>query len=191
MGIIRFLTGLYDAVFSVLQRLTEDWLPGLAARLTFASVLLMYFLNSASTKVGSGFPATLVPTTNAYAQILPQVMEQVGYNADKVAFIPYGLIVFTGTYAEFILPVLIVVGLFTRAASLGMLAFIAVMSFVDIKFHGANAETVGSFFDRVQDSAIADQRLLWAFPLLYLVVRGAGLVSLDAVAGRMYARARL
>ena len=184
MAIFEFLCSLYGSIFTYLQRLTEDWLLGLAARLVFASVLLVYFLNSASTKVGTGL-GVFIPTANAYAQILPQVMEQVGYDVTKVSFFPYGLIVFAGTYAEFILPVLIVIGLFTRVASIGMLLFIAVMSYVDIVFHGAKAETIGAAFDRIHDAAIVDQRLLWAFPLIYLVIRGAGAVSLDALVQRV------
>jgi putative oxidoreductase len=184
---IGLLVNVYNGMFSALQRWTEDWLPGLAARFVFASVLLFYFLNSVATKVGSGLGA-FVPTTNAYAQILPKVMEQVGYDASKVAVFPYGIIVYAGTYAEFALPLLIVAGLFTRAASLGMLCFIAVMSYVDIFQHGVDAKTIGALFDRVPDQAIADQRLLWAFPLLYLVVRGAGAISLDALLARYWSR---
>ncbi|MEM9028705.1 MAG: DoxX family protein [Pseudomonadota bacterium] len=183
MGLIRGLNSLYEGVFFGIQRATEAWLIGLAARLTFASVLLMYFLNSALTKVGSSFPEILIPTTNAYAQIVPKVMEEAGFDATQIAFFPHGLMVYAGTYAEFILPVLIVIGLWTRAASLGMLGFIAVMTYVDITAHGADAATIGGFFDRVQDAAISDQRLLWAFPLLYLVLRGPGAISFDAVLG--------
>ena len=44
-----------------------------------------------------------------------------------------------------------------------------------------DAKTAGSLFDRFQDGIIADQRLLWVFPLIYLIVKGAGLISVDAV----------
>ena len=179
--LIRGFIKLYDGFFGLLQMLTRGWFLGLSARLVFASVLMMYLLNSAMTKVGSGFPGMLVPQSGAYAQILPSVAEQFGYDASKIPFIPYGLIVHAGTYAEYLLPILILIGLFTRAASAAMLGFIAVMTYVDINFHGAEASTIGAFFDRVQDSAIADQRLLWCFPLVYLMLRGPGLLSLDAV----------
>lgn len=56
-----------------------------------------------------------------------------------------------------------------------MLAFIAVMTYVDINLHSVDAKTIGAFFDRIHNSALADQRLLWAFPLIVLVVKGAGL----------------
>ncbi len=183
---ITALMSLYSGVFGALERLTNGWFMGLAARLAFSSALMLFFLNSAATKVGSGFPGSLIPTTNAYAQMLPPIAEQYGYNADKIPTFPYALIVYGGTYAEFILPVLILVGLFTRAASLAMIGFIAVMTYVDINFHGLDAKSIGAFFDRFQDSAIADQRLLWCIPLIYLLLKGPGLLSLDAIFGNIF-----
>ena len=179
---IGALERLYTATFGFIQRITEDWLLGLGARLVFASVLFMYYLNSALTKVGSGFPGWFVVKDNTYAQMFPKLYENAGFDASQIAFVPYGLIAYAGTYAEFVLPVLIVLGLFTRAAAAGMIGFIAVQTFVDITGHGAE---IGKFFDRVQDAAIADQRLLWVFPLVYLLLRGPGVISLDAVFGRM------
>jgi len=184
-GNMSALVSLYNTIFWGLQRLLEDWFLGLAARLVFASVLLFYFLNSALTKVGSGFPGSLIPSTGAYAQILPQLTESVGYDVSQIPFFPYGLMVWAGTYGEFLLPILIVVGLFTRAAALGMIVFIAVMTYVDITAHQVDAQTIGAFFDRLPNAPIADQRLMWAFPLLYLVLRGPGVVSLDWIFGRM------
>ncbi len=178
----------YNGFFGAIERVTEGWFIGLAARLTFASILLPYFWNSALTKIGSGFLGVFSMTTGAYAQILPSVSQQYSYNIEKIPFFPYGLIVYLGTYSEFILPVLIVVGLFTRGAALGMLAFIAVMTYVDINLHSIDAKTIGAFFDRIHDSALADQRLLWAFPLIVLVVKGAGLVSFDSLLCRIFGR---
>lgn len=182
---IQMLSNLYQGVFETIQAILEDWFLGLAARLMFSSVLFWYFINSASTKVGSGFPGSLIVQGNTYAQMFPKLFESVGYDASKVAFIPYGVIAYAGTYAEFILPLLILAGWFTRAAAVGFIGFIAVMTYTDITGHGAK---VGGFFDRFQDAAIADQRLLWLFPLIYLIIRGPGLVSLDAIFGRMVRR---
>ncbi len=184
----RMIAGLHWAVFSVIQSVTEGWLLGLAARLIFSSVLMLYFINSAMTKVGSGFAGMFTVQGNTYAQMFPKLFESVGYDASQISFVPYGLIAYAGTYAEFVLPIMILIGLWTRLAALGMIGFIAVMTYVDIYGHDAGAETIGAFFDRVQDSAIADQRLLWLFPLIYLVVRGPGLISLDAILGRMTRR---
>ena len=179
MAFFRLAQHFHDLIFSALNRLAGTWFLGLASRLVFSSVLLMYFINSVRTKVGNGFPDVLIPGSGAYMQILPAIAEAHDYDTDAIAFLPYGLIVHLGTYAEFLLPVMILIGLFTRAASLGMLGFIAVMTYVDIQFHGVGAETIGAFFDRVQDSAISDQRLLWALPLVYLILQGPGLISLD------------
>ena len=185
---INGLRMLYNSVFGVIQTITEDWLLGLAARLMFSSVLFLYFINSALTKVGSGFPGSLIVQGNTYAQMFPKLFESVGFDASKIELVPYGLIAYAGTYGEFILPILILVGLFTRAAALGFIAFIAVMTYTDITGHDAK---IGGFFDRFQDAAIADQRLLWLFPLVYLVIRGPGLISLDAIFGRMFQREQI
>ena len=89
-----------------------------------------------------------------------------------------------GTYSEFVLPLLIVVGLFTRLAALGMIGFVLVQSYVDIAVHKVGSQTAGAWFDRFSDGLIWDQRTLWVFLLLYLVVKGAGLISLDALLSR-------
>jgi putative oxidoreductase len=178
---MSFFSRLYCSFFSILESLAGDWFLGLVARLTFTSVLLGYFFNSALTKVGSGFPGLLIPSDGAYAQILPSVAQSVGYDVSQISFIPYGLIVTMGTYAEFILPILILIGLFTRISALAMIGFIVVMSYVDIVFHGLGAKDIGAPFDKIHDSIIADQRLLWLFPLIYLVVRGAGSISFDTL----------
>ncbi|OKL44014.1 DoxX family protein [Pseudovibrio exalbescens] len=180
-GILSPFVRLYVAVFGVVERLAGDWFLGLVARLVFASVLLLYFWKSALTKIGAGYAGFLEPTAGVYAQILPQVTEQAGYDISQIAFFPYGLIVLLGTWAEFALPALIVVGLFTRVASLGMIGFLAVMTYVDITGHHVDPGTIGGFFDNAPGSQIADQRVMWTFPLLYLVVRGPGAVSLDGL----------
>lgn len=187
---ISAIVRVHRAVFYVIERALTGWFPGLAARLIFASVLLVYFLNSAMTKIGSGPLGFVEPTVGAYAQILPKMMEQAGYDVSQIAFVPYGLIVIAGTWAEFLLPVLIVAGLFTRLASLGMIGFVFVMTYVDITGHNVEASTIGAFFDRIPDSVIADQRLMWLFPLIYLVLYGPGLVSLDALFARRALRSR-
>jgi putative oxidoreductase len=91
------------------------------------------------------------------------------------------LVVLLGTYAEFILPAMIALGLFTRLASVGMIGFIGMMSVVDITGHNADATTVGAMFDRLPYGLIMDQRLLWVFLLLVLVIKGGGPISLDYI----------
>ncbi|MEP0232096.1 DoxX family protein [Roseibium sp.] len=184
--IIGLLVSLYHTVFGTLERLTNGWFIGLAARFVFASVLLVYFINSALTKIGPGIFGFLSPSSGAYAQILPGMMEQVSYDTSQIAFFPYGLIVLLGTWSEFILPVLVTLGLFTRAASLGMIVFVVVMSYVDITGHHVDAATIGSLFDGNPGSLIADQRLMWVFVLLVPMLKGPGFVSLDALLGSYY-----
>jgi len=178
---INFLTDLHGRVFGILERMGHSWLLGLIARFAFASVLWMYFLNSAKTKVGEGLLGFFSISSGAYYQIALPAVEAAGGDVDAVSFFPWGLIVIMGTYAEFILPLLIVIGLFSRIAALGMIGFIAVQSFVDITVHQLGAEYIGALFDRFPDSIIADQRLLWMVPLLVIAIKGPGLLSIDAL----------
>lgn len=154
-------------------------LPTLA-RLLFAGVLFMYYWNSALTKVGDGVLGLFRPSLGAYAQIFPRQMEAVGYDASQLGIWHWAVVV-AGTWAEFILPVAIVIGLATRLAAFGMIGFIVVQSATDIVGHGLAAADVGAWFDRIPDAVLADQRALWVFPLLLLVLRGAGPASVDAL----------
>ncbi len=177
------LTGLYRSVFGAIERLAGDWFVGFAARFTFLAVLFFYYLNSAMTKIGDGVLGFFQVQDGAYFQIVPSVVEAAGYDTANVPFI-YDVIVYAGTYTEILLPILIVLGLFTRGAALAMIGFIAVQSYVDVAFHGVDDKTIGALFDRASDSLIADQRMLWVFLLLVLVVQGAGRVSLDHLLSR-------
>ena len=185
---IDFLTGLHDRVFGFLERLGDSWLLGLIARFAFAAVLWAYFLNSAKTKVGEGLFGFFSISPGAYYQIALPAVEAAGGDVDAVSFFPWGLIVFMGTYAEFILPLLIVIGLFSRIAALGMMGFIAVQTLVDITVHQIGAESIGALFDRFPDSVIADQRLLWLVPLTVIAIKGPGLLSLDTLLAKFRSR---
>ncbi|MCY0096570.1 DoxX family protein [Hoeflea ulvae] len=178
---INFLTDLHNRVFGFLERIGDSWLLGLIARFAFASVLWMYFLNSAKTKVGDGLLGFFSVSSGAYYQIALPAVEAAGGDVDAVSFLPWGLIVILGTYAEFILPLLIVIGLFSRLAALGMIGFIAVQTYVDITVHDIGAKAIGAMFDRFPDVVVADQRLLWLVPLLVIAIKGPGLLSVDAL----------
>ncbi|TVQ59691.1 MAG: DoxX family protein [Rhodobacteraceae bacterium] len=190
MPVLAAALRLHDRAFAALDRAAGDWAPGLLARCVFAAVLLVYFWNAAATKVEPGLLGFLSIRPAAYFQILPPVVEAYGYDVSAIPFLPWGAIVRLGTYAEFVLPLLIVLGLATRLAALGMIVFVLVQSYVDIAFHGVDAATIGAWFDRHADSAILDQRALWMVPLVYLVLKGAGAVSLDALLGRRRAAPR-
>lgn len=185
---INLIRSIHDGFFGTLERLTDGWFLGLAARFVFAGVLLVYYLHSASLKVGSGIAGFFQPSFSAYIQILT---EQVMVNYDlEVANVPFYLkvVVYMGTYAEFLLPILIVIGLFTRVAAFGMIVFICVQTYVDINFLGVDAATIGALFDRESGSAIADQRTMWIFVLVVLVIKGAGTISLDRILAGMFPR---
>lgn len=190
MSFLLYLAELHGRFFRSLDGLTANWLPGLLGRLVFLAVLYLYFLNSALTKIGDGIFGFLHVQPSAYFQIAPQAVDAALGDVDAIAFFPYGLIVYAGTYAEFILPALIVVGLFTRIAAIGMIGFVAVQTLVDITIHKVDASTIGALFDRFPDSVIADQRSLWLFVLVILVLKGPGMLSIDGLLARRFMRRR-
>jgi len=57
-----------------------------------------------------------------------------------------------------------------------MVGFVVVQSLTDLYGHSS---ALGAWFDRFPDAHILDQRALWVFLLLVLVVKGAGPLSLD------------
>ncbi|WP_101067319.1 DoxX family protein [Roseovarius salinarum] len=175
------LVALHDAVFAALDR-AGDWLLPTLARLLFAAILLSYFWVSGLTKLGEGITGLFSPAMGAYAQIFPRAMAAVGYDTGQLSAL-HTAVVLAGTWAEFLLPALIVAGLLTRLASVGMIGFIGVQTLTDLYGHGAieEPETLGAWFDKAPDGVILDQRALWVFLLLVLVVKGAGSLSADAL----------
>ena len=166
-----------------LARLTP--LLPLLARFTFAAVLLPYFWVSGMTKLGNGLLGIFSPSLGAYAQIFPKATEAAGYNLDNLGVFHWAVVT-AGTWAEFILPALIVLGLLTRLAALGMIGFIVVQSLTDLYGHGAieHEGTLGMWFDRAPDALILDQRAFWVMTLMTLVVLGGGLLSMDRLVFR-------
>lgn len=170
------IVGVHDRLFTRLAARLDGWFIGLCARAVFAAVLLPYYLNSALIKPGEGFLGIFTPAAGAFAQILPPIAEQYGYDTAAIPFMPWHLIVIAGTISEFVLPVLIVLGLLTRLSALGMMGFIAVQTAVDIAFHG----TAPGVLFNTRPLELLDHRVLWLFPLLVLLLHGPGRVSLDA-----------
>ena len=169
---------LYQTIVRQIER--ADWLLPTLARLIFAGVLLVYYWVSGLTKIGEGLTGIFSPSTGAYVQIFPRVMESVGYDTDAFAAWQT-LVVMMGTWAEFILPALIVIGLLTRLAALGMIGFVVVQSLTDLIGHNKldDSAVFGAWFDRFPDAVIMDQRAFWVFLLLVLVIKGAGPISFD------------
>ena len=152
----------------------------LLARLLFAGILFVYYINSGLTKLGDGILGIFRPSDGAYIQIFPKAMDAVFYDSSQLGFFHW-LVALAGTWAEFILPVAILLGLFTRLAALGMIGFVIVQSVVDITGHGLAAKDIGTWFDGNASAIILDQRALWVFLLLVLVAKGGGALSLDRV----------
>jgi len=164
------LITLYQDLIDRLDRL--DWLVPTLARLTFLMVLFFYFWNSAMLKIdGSIFS----PSAGAFGQIFPKAAEAVVWDVTQMTFFQR-LVILAGTIAEFVLPVLIILGLLTRLAAIGMIGFVAVQTIVDVTGHGV---ALGSLFDSAQ--ALIDQRMMWVFLFAVLVLKGAGPISIDAI----------
>ena len=164
-----------ERIFSRIEHATSPWLLTTLARFVFAATLAVYYWKSAMTKTGDGL---LSPSVGAYAQIFPKAMEAVGYNPSELSAF-HTLVVLAATWGEFTLPFLIVVGLLTRLAALGMIGFVTVQSIVDIAGHGLGPKDIGGWFDAAPGSLILDQRAFWMFLLLFIVIKGAGPVSAD------------
>lgn len=180
---MNMLSRLHHAIFDPIERLTPEVLSTLA-RFIFAAVLFLYYWNSAVLKLGKdGLVSLVSPNANMFGQMFPKAAEAVFWDVSQASLMQKAIML-AGTWAEFILPVLIVIGFFTRYAALGMIGFVFVQSVVDIFGHGADAKTIGAWFDKGSDSHILDQRAFWVFLLLYLVFRGAGPFSIDGLLHR-------
>ena len=171
------LISLHNSVFDRVGKL--DWLVPTLARFLFAAILLMYFWKSALTKLGDGALGFLNPT-GAYFQIFPKAAEAFSYDISQFGVFHWAVAV-AGTWSEFLLPALIILGLLTRLAAIGMLGFITVQTLTDLYGHGVINEpkTIGAWFDNDASSLLMDQRSLWVFLLIILVIKGAGPLSLD------------
>jgi putative oxidoreductase len=174
---MQLILNLHDRIFTAIHAFFAPWFLTTAARFSFTSVTLLFFWNSGKTKIGDSI---FSPSFGAYAQVFPKKFESLGYDESLMSGFDT-LVVLLGTYAEFILPAMIALGLFTRLASLGMIGFIGMMSVVDIYGHNADATTIGAMFDRLPYGLIMDQRLLWVFLLLVLVIKGGGPISMDYI----------
>ena len=150
--------------------LASNWLTPTLARLVFVAVLLVYYWNSAMLKIdGSIFS----PSAGAFGQIFPKAAEAVLYDVSQMTFLQR-IVIFFGTVAEFVLPALLLFGLFTRLAALVMIGFVWVQTLTDVTGHNV---PLGSLFDNA--ISLMDQRVMWTFMFLVIVINGAGPISLD------------
>ncbi|MFS4580226.1 hypothetical protein [Phaeobacter sp. C3_T13_0] len=176
---MQALVSSYTSIIGKADKMSDFVVPTLA-RLVFVAVLLVYYWNSAGLKTdGSIFS----PSAGAFGQIFPHAAEAVLYDVSQLNIFQR-LVIFAGTVAEYVLPALILLGLLTRLAALGTIGFIWVQTIVDVTGHGVK---LGSLFDNA--IGLVDQRVMWTFLLLVLVFKGAGPLSLDALARRVTAPA--
>lgn len=80
----------------------------------------------------------------------------------RVPLLPSDLAAYAATYAEHLLPVLLIVGLLTRPAAIALLGMTVVIQLFVVP---------GGW----------PTHLLWLGPLIYLIARGPGVLSLDRV----------
>ncbi len=162
-----------------------DWVLPIVARFLFAALLTAHFWTSGLTKLGAGFTGLVQLDAGAYVQIFPRAMEAVGYDPAALPAWTH-IVAHLATYAEFLLPALILLGLLARPAALGMILFIIVMSVTDLLGHRRLEDTqvLGAWFDRAPDGIVLDQRMLWLFLLLVILIKGAGPLSLDRLITR-------
>jgi putative oxidoreductase len=178
---MNFLLTAYDRLSG---GLTSAAAPVLAtiARIVFAGVLLIYFWNSARTKLGDGIFGIFQPSDGAYIQIFPKAVEAAGYDFSQLGLFHWAVVT-AGMWAEFLLPLLLVLGLFTRLAALGMIGFVIIQSATDVLGHGIAGSDLGRWFDAASDALIVDQRALWLVLLAVPLMLGAGPLSLDRIFG--------
>ena len=176
---MQAVTRLHARVFDTLDATLSPVLLPTLARFLFVASLFAYYWNSGLTKTGEGLAGLVRLDSGAYVQILPRVFDAAGYDPAALGPVARAVVLF-GTWAEFVLPVLLLIGLFTRLAALGMIGFVLVQTWVDVAGHGAE---LGAWFDRHADGLI-DGRGFWIFPLVLLVLKGAGPLSADAVLAR-------
>lgn len=173
------LIDLHHRLFGALEtHLAPALLPSLA-RFLFVASLFMYYWNAGLTKTGEGLMGLFQLAPGAYIQILPRAVEAAGYDPSALGALARATVL-VGTWTEFLLPILLLLGLFTRLAALGMIGFVVVQTWVDVTGHGA---ALGAWFDRHADGLI-DTRAFWIFPLVLLVFKGAGPLSVDAALAR-------
>ncbi|MEX3010329.1 DoxX family protein [Hoeflea sp. TYP-13] len=180
-SLIEMIRRLHDGVFGAVETITAGWFLGLFSRFVIAATLYVYYLNSAKTKIGDGLLGMFEVTDSAYIQIAGKAFEAAGYEASALP-LPAHIMVYAGTYGEFILPVLVIIGLFARVGAVGMIAFVFVQTYVDATGHGV---ALGTLFNG-QPGEILDQRLFWITPLIYVAVKGPGLISLDTLISRWW-----
>jgi putative oxidoreductase len=146
---MKILTKLYDRAVALVSGRFAESIMLLFVRVALAGV----FWRSARTKVEDGSWLTMSETTvmlfrDEFGMPFPEITGQIA------------------TYAEHFLPILIVLGLFTRIGASALLVMTLVIQFF------------------VYPDAWWTVHVLWAALALTLIVHGGGMISLDYIFAR-------
>lgn len=154
-----------------------------SSRLVFAAVLLPWFLIGGVSKLG-GFDLSVGPTTEGLPLALGAYY---AYASGSVGALSAGLPIFsplTQAYvgamvlAELVLPVLTVLGLWTRLAVVLLALHQTILALVQ------PTGAAGALFDASPFDLFPDQLLLWFMLIAPVAFFGAGPLSMDAILAR-------
>lgn len=145
---LQSLTRRYDRVVAGLSGPVAESIALVFVRLALAGIFWM----SGRTKVEEG--TLLSVSENAIYQFSEEPFS-------NVPLLPSDMAAYLTTYAEHILPILLVLGLFTRLSSLALLGMTLVIQFF------------------VFPEAWWQVHILWVALAMVLIVRGGGVLTLD------------
>jgi hypothetical protein len=171
------LVTFHDRVFDRIDAFVSGLLLPTAARFVFAAVLLFYFWRSGLTKLGDGILGFLFLDMGVYIQMFPKAFEAAGYSPGNLG-LGYKLIALAGTWAEFILPLMMHMGGdlpgflegFAPLAKYGYLADVARLELaLRESYHAADADPVAPVALAALDAAALAGTRLGLAPALRLV----------------------
>jgi len=158
------------------------------SRVTFASVLLPWFLIGGLSKI-AGLALSVGPavgnlslTLGAYFVYAPWQVISLNEGLPTPAY-PVQIYVALMVFLEIALPVLIVIGWKARIATVA-LALHQIISVVLLQSSG----NFGALFDASPFDIVPDQLLLWVYLLVPLALFGAGPLSMDSAWRRISAK---
>jgi putative oxidoreductase len=148
---MNFITAPYNRAVELMSAPWVESLLLLFVRISLAGI----FWRSGRTKVVEGSWLTISDTTKYLFQ---EDYKNVPFPAELSAYL--------STYAEHLLPILLVIGLFTRLSALGLIGMTMVIQIF------------------VFPEAWWSVHMIWVALALTLIVRGSGQLSLDAILTR-------
>lgn len=158
----RSVTGLLVDGFVAACSLVPYAVVALALRLVMARV---FFLDGQTRIDGPRLPLDVLDFN--FSLVLPAQVRPETFTAFLTQYpplpIPPVLAAYTVSYAEFVLPILLVLGFATRFAALSLLVMTALISLY------------------VMPQALLSAHIYWAGMLLVLLSQGAGQISVDAI----------